>query len=60
MNVTMALQLDEDKLTLVADALAKADELVTLVIKGDGRATRFALDLARVLSDIKRKNVLPR
>ncbi len=51
----MTAQLDEDKVNLVSRVLQQADDLVTMVIKGDGKAVRSALDLARTLSDIRRK-----
>lgn len=47
-------QPDQDQ---VMAALAQADTLVTMVIKGDGRASKSALELARTLHDLKRAGV---
>lgn len=52
----MTVPVDEDRLRLMSEALLQADDLVTMVVKGDGKATRSALDLARTLSDLKRKH----
>jgi uncharacterized protein YhfF len=54
----MTVPIDEEQLRLMTEALAQADDLVTLVIKGDGKASRSALDLARTLHDLKRKHGL--
>lgn len=47
---------NDEKEQLVTRALEQADHLVTLVIKGDGHASRAALDLARTLYDLKHKH----
>lgn len=54
----MTVPIDDEQLRLMTEALAQADDLVTLVIKGDGKASRAALDLARTLHDLKRKHGL--
>jgi len=51
----MKVAIDEEQLRLMTDALAQTDDLVTLVIKGDGSASRSALLVARSLYDLKRK-----
>jgi hypothetical protein len=55
----MTVPVDEEQLRLMTEALAQADDLVTLVIRGDGKASRSALDLARTLHDLKRKHNVP-
>lgn len=56
---TMMVPVDEEQMRLMTEALAQADDLVTLVISCDCKASRSALDLARTLHDLKRKhNVL--
>ena len=52
----MTAPVNQDKLELASQALEQADNLVTLVIKGDSRSSRAALELARTLHDIKRKH----
>lgn len=52
----MQVTIDEEQLRLMTEALAQADDLVTLVIRGDGGASRSALLVARSLSDLKRKH----
>ncbi len=52
----MQVTIDEEQLRLMTEALAQADDLVTLVIRGDGGASRAALLVARSLSDLKRKH----
>lgn len=52
----MTVTIDEEQLRLMTEALAQADNLVTLVIKGDGGAHRTALEVARTLHDLKRKH----
>jgi len=51
----MKVAIDEEQLRLMTDALAQTDDLVTLVIKGDGSASLSALLVARSLYDLKRK-----
>ncbi len=52
----MQVSVDEEKYRLMIDALVQADDLVTLVIKGDGGTSRQALLVARTLNDLKRKH----
>ena len=54
----MMVQIDEEKLRLLNEALSQVDELVTLVIQGDGSSTRCALKVARTLDDLKRFNAV--
>lgn len=56
----MTIPVDEDRLRLMSEALVQADDLVTMIIKSDGGTTRAALNLARTLSDLKRKHGIPR
>lgn len=54
----MQVAVDEEKLRLMYEALQQADDLVTMVIKCDGGASRSALLVARTLNDLKRKHGL--
>ncbi len=54
----MQVTIDEEQLRLMTETLAQADDLVTLVIKGDGSASKSALLVARSLYDLKRKHGL--
>ena len=52
----MEVSVDEEKYRLMVDALAQADDLVTIVIKGDNGTVRQALLVARTLNELKRKH----
>lgn len=55
--MTVTVPVDEEQLHLMTEALAQADDPVTLVIRGDdGKArSRPALDLARTLARFEAK-----